>query len=64
LSTIEHIFKLTISDDGTGMGPGTKTRGIGLRNIKGRVNAYNGVVIIKTGTGEGFILEVTFLLNE
>jgi signal transduction histidine kinase len=52
LSTIENLFTLTITDDGTGMRTDNKTRGIGLKNIKGRINIYNGIVTVKTAPGK------------
>ena len=37
-----NIFIMVISDDGKGMEPQRKTNGIGLKNIKGWLDAMNG----------------------
>jgi len=53
-----NIFSLDISDDGKGMEPQKKTNGIGLKNIKGRLDVINGELRIKSAEGKGFELEV------
>lgn len=51
---------LRIKDDGVGFDPGTKSRGVGLMNMKTRANLYNGVLTIVTAPGEGCELKVHF----
>jgi PAS domain S-box-containing protein len=59
LSTAEGLFKMIIADDGVGMESAKKTKGIGLRNMKGRLSIFNGKAGIKTQPGKGFTLEIT-----
>ncbi|MBS1668299.1 MAG: PAS domain S-box protein [Bacteroidetes bacterium] len=53
-----NIFIMVISDDGKGMEPQKKTNGIGLKNIKGRLDVMNGEAKIQSAEGKGFELEV------
>ncbi len=62
LSTVKGDFKMVIADDGKGMPVGKKINGIGLRNIKGRVNILNGNVNIVTNPARGFALEISIPL--
>jgi PAS domain S-box-containing protein len=63
LSTADGFFKMFIVDDGRGMEPGSKTDGIGIRNIKGRLILFNGNASIDTSPGKGFTLEITMPLG-
>ena len=63
LSTDDDCFKMIIADDGIGMETNKQTKGIGLKNIKGRLSIFNGTVTIKTAPGEGFLLEITMPLK-
>ena len=63
LSTSDDCFKMIIADDGIGMESNKPTKGIGLKNIKGRLSIFNGTVAIKTAPGEGFLLEITMPLK-
>ena len=40
------------------------TKGIGLKNIKGRLSIFNGTVNIKSVPGKGFALEITMPLKK
>jgi two-component system sensor histidine kinase UhpB len=51
--------ELMITDDGIGFHPGAKTTGIGLRNIRNRVDYYNGDVAVTSEPGKGCTLTVT-----
>jgi len=64
LSTSNDLFKMVIADDGVGMEAGKKTKGIGLKNIKGRLSIFNGIANIKTAPGKGFTLEITMPLKK
>ena len=56
-------LELAIEDDGIGFRPGKKTSGIGLRNIKNRIDFYNGDVFISSEPGKGCTLTVTIPLE-
>ncbi len=56
-------LELTIADDGIGFIPGKKTSGIGLRNIRNRVDFYNGDVVVISEPGMGCTLTVTIPLR-
>ena len=43
----------TVQDDGTGFNPSAVTEGMGLQNIRTRVEAYNGLLDINSTAGEG-----------
>ncbi len=58
LHTSDISFLLIIKDNGQGMEPGRQHDGIGLQNIKSRVNVFNGHVNITTKPGAGFMLSV------
>ncbi len=58
-----NSLELAIEDDGIGFIPGKKTAGIGLRNIKNRVDFYNGDVRIFSEPGKGCTLTVTIPLT-
>lgn len=63
LSTSDDLFKMIITDDGSGMETNKQTKGIGLKNIKGRLSIFSGTVSIKTAPGKGFALEITMPLK-
>lgn len=52
-------FLLTISDNGKGFDPKQHSKGIGLANIRHRVEAFNGSMKINSATGKGCSLEVS-----
>ncbi len=64
LSTANDLFRMIIADDGIGMETGKKTKGIGLRNINGRLSIFNGTANINTAPGKGFSLEITIPLKK
>lgn len=41
-----------------------QTKGIALKNIKGRLSIFNGTANIKTAHGKGFALEITMPLKK
>src|SRR5665213_698902 len=49
---------LSIADNGIGFDPATKTNGIGLKNIKSRVEFYSGDLKILSSPGKGCTLKV------
>lgn len=56
-------LELTVADDGIGFIPGKKTSGIGLRNIRNRIEFYNGEIVISSEPGKGCSLTVTIPLR-
>lgn len=64
LITAKDLFSMIITDDGIGMGANKKTKGIGLKNIIGRLSVFNGKVDIKTAPGKGFSLTITMPLQK
>jgi signal transduction histidine kinase len=64
LSTSDDCFKMIIADDGIGMEANKATKGIGLKNIKGRLSIFNGTVNIISAPGKGFALEITMPLKK
>jgi len=56
LNIKDNVFKMVISDNGHGMETDKKTKGIGLRNIKGRLSIFNGNATINSKPGKGFTL--------
>lgn len=54
----ETVF-LSICDDGVGFEPEKKGKGIGLRNIRNRVEFYNGIMNINSAPTKGCILEIS-----
>ncbi len=56
-------IKLHISDDGIGTANYLTGKGIGLSNIRNRVNTYNGNVVFETSPGNGFKVTVELPLK-
>jgi PAS domain S-box-containing protein len=54
----DGIFTMCIADDGKGMEPVKIVNGIGLKNIKSRLDILNGGTNIITSPGNGFRLEI------
>jgi signal transduction histidine kinase len=54
-----NLFVMNIADNGRGMEKGKLIKGIGLKNIRSRVDLYNGAVHIVTAPGKGFIMKVS-----
>ncbi len=59
LSENDGMIFLTITDDGVGFDMTEKKNGIGLKNIKSRVEFYNGNMEIISLPGEGCTLKIT-----
>lgn len=64
LLTGKNHFKMAIADNGKGMKASTKTTGIGLKNINGRLSIFNGKASTKSTPGKGFTLEIEFPVRE
>jgi PAS domain S-box-containing protein len=56
----DDIFTMSIRDNGQGMEKDKATKGIGLRNINGRLSIFNGISAIITAPGKGFELKIRF----
>jgi PAS domain S-box-containing protein len=63
LVTTNDSLQMTISDDGAGMDENTKVGGIGLRNIKNRVDLFDGTMVINTAPSKGFALQISIPLT-
>lgn len=63
LATGDNFFTLLITDDGEGADLSTTTRGIGLRNMKSRIELFEGQLSILTQPKNGFRLHVQFPLE-
>lgn len=55
-----NMFNMSIRDNGQGMEKDKVTKGIGLRNINGRLSLFNGISAIITSPGKGFELKIRF----
>jgi signal transduction histidine kinase len=56
--TSKKTIKITISDNGKGFDKETKKKGIGLRNLKERVESINGVYLIESELQKGTITKI------
>jgi two-component system sensor histidine kinase UhpB len=61
-SLYENVVQLSVADDGKGFDPGTVGAGIGLRNIRSRLQVYSGTLDINSAPGAGCTLQATFML--
>jgi len=59
LGSANNFLHLTIEDNGKGFDPNFKTKGIGLKNIKSRVELYSGDMKIISQPGKGCLLKIT-----
>ncbi|QKG26335.1 sensor histidine kinase [Actinomadura verrucosospora] len=50
--------RLTIADDGRGFDPAAVASGFGLRGMRGRVEQAGGDLAVRSGAGEGAVVEV------
>ena len=55
-------ISLTVQDNGKGFDITTQNKGMGIRNIKKRVAAYNGLMNIASNQGEGTEVHIEFYL--
>ncbi|MGZ5253297.1 MAG: PAS domain S-box protein [Flavitalea sp.] len=60
LQQSEGQLFLTISDNGSGFDPAVRKNGMGLNNIRSRVNAYGGKLQLQTTPGKGCYLQIEF----
>jgi signal transduction histidine kinase len=60
LSTFEDLVIISVVDDGVGFDASKITEGIGMKNIKQRINTLKGKIEIKTSEGKGtqFFIEI------
>lgn len=63
LVIVDKKLKLLMEDDGVGFIPEDTSRGVGLRNIRSRVELHNGAVQIQSKPGNGTRLIATFSLD-
>lgn len=64
LVTRDNIFKMMIKDDGMGANKLSVKKGIGLKNIEGRVEIFNGKIDINTEPGKGFQIDICLPIDE
>ena len=64
IETMAKTLHLLIADNGRGIDPEKKSRGIGLRNIENRVKFHSGTMQIISKPGEGFKLEISVPLEK
>jgi len=55
---------LRISDNGQGCDNSKEMKGVGIMNIRGRVELYHGKVSIITKPGKGYVLKVVLPLDK
>lgn len=61
IKKMDTTVQLTIADDGKGANLSTESGlGLGLRNIRNRIELYHGTIDMITSPGNGFILKVEF----
>lgn len=60
LAEKENLFELIIADDGKGFNPDTKSKGIGLSNIKSRTELINGKMELVSAENKGCSLKIIF----
>jgi signal transduction histidine kinase len=63
LRQVNGTFQMSIADDGTGFDPARPGEGHGLRNMRGRVEALGGELIVHSENGRGTELTVEVPLN-
>jgi two-component system, NarL family, sensor histidine kinase UhpB len=54
----DHLY-FSVKDDGVGFDPAQKANGIGLKNIRSRVDFYSGTLNIVSSPGKGCLMEIT-----
>ena len=63
LATTGDIVNLIIQDDGVGFNPKQSTSGLGLKNIRHRLELYNGEMKVETAPQQGCRLVASFELS-
>ncbi|WP_348824300.1 tetratricopeptide repeat-containing sensor histidine kinase [Flavobacterium aestuarii] len=64
LNCIEDNLNILFEDNGIGFDPGTKEKGIGFKNIIGRLGSISGSMEIDSILNRGTIVNIDILLNE
>ncbi len=59
LALAKHLLVVTVTDNGVGFDPRTKTKGIGLSNIASRAEVHKGEMEVISSPGEGCILKIS-----
>ena len=60
----QKVFSITVEDDGCGFDPGSNFEGIGLNNLKNRVNYLHGKLDIHSEKGVGTTINIEFNLQD
>jgi two-component system, NarL family, sensor histidine kinase UhpB len=64
LKTSEDNLFFSIADDGVGFDPSKNANGIGLKNIRSRVDFYSGTVNILSAPGKGCVININLPLKQ
>jgi two-component system sensor histidine kinase UhpB len=64
LKTSEDNLFFSIADDGVGFDPAKNANGIGLKNIRSRVDFYSGTVNILSAPGKGCVISINLPLKQ
>lgn len=59
----KNTLQLIYQDNGIGFNPSKVKKGLGLRNIKNRTDAYRGKVQLKSSVGNGCRMKITFPMD-
>lgn len=59
-----NYVELEIKDDGKGFEPDKKRNGIGLFNMKNRIDLHNGTMVVRSSPGKGCTISVQIPLGE
>ncbi len=59
-----ELLHLIFQDDGIGFNPGKVKKGIGLKNMRQRVNALSGSINILSNPGQGTTVKISLPLNK
>lgn len=63
LSCHEHLLSVVVEDDGVGFEPEKKATGLGLKNLRSRVDSLNGHLTIESIRNRGTTIYLEFDLN-
>jgi signal transduction histidine kinase len=59
IKAMERSLRITYSDNGRGMEPGSVSAGIGMRNIRERTDLLKGSFELQNAWPEGYSIELT-----
>jgi signal transduction histidine kinase/Tfp pilus assembly protein PilF len=62
LYRVNHVLRLTVEDNGNGFNPDGLHPGHGINNIRSRINAVNGKLLVESNGEEGTVVSITIPL--